>query len=162
MLKQIGTSFKTRKIRIVFLGLLVPFFLLFVSIVFSSKPALYEKAGFSWLISDRHGELLWLSLSEDEKYRYFVPLKQIPPAIVEATLLYEDRDFYTHYGVNFFSLARAGANMFGGGRRIGASTITMQLVRLAEQTKTDTFTKKIWQIWRAFVYEYHYSKEEIL
>lgn len=162
MLKQKGTSFKTRKRRVIFLGLLVPFFLLFSSIVLSTKPLLYEKAAFSWLIRDRHGELLWLSLSEDEKYRYFVPLKQIPPAVVEATLIYEDRDFYTHHGVNFFSLARAGANMLGGGRRIGASTITMQLVRLAEQTKTDTVIKKIWQIWRAFIYEYHYSKEEIL
>lgn len=123
---------------------------------------LYEKAEFSWLIRDRHGELLWLSLSSDEKYRYFMPLKQIPREIIEATLLYEDRDFYSHHGVNFLSLARAGANMLGGSRRIGASTITMQLVRLAERTKTDTLGRKIWQIWRAFVYEYHYSKEEIL
>lgn len=162
MLKQSGTSFKTKKIRVILLVLLVPFFLFFASIIFSAKPMLYEKAEFSWLIRDRQGKVLWLSLSNDQKYRYFVPLKEIPQHIVDATLLYEDRDFYSHFGVNFFSLARAGANMLGGGRRIGASTITMQLVRLAERTKTDTLGRKIWQIWRAFVYECHYSKEEIL
>ncbi len=161
MLKKLGTRFKTKKMRML-LVLLVPFFLFSVSIVLSAKPDLYEKAEFSWLVRDRHGERLWLSLSEDQKYRYFVPLKQIPGDIIEATMLYEDRDFYTHCGVNFFSIARAAYSMLGGGRRIGASTITMQLVRLSEQTKTDTFFKKIWQIWRAFVYEYHYSKEEIL
>ena len=161
MLKQTGTSFKTKKKRML-LVLLVPFFLFAAGIVLSAKPELYEKAGFSWCIRDRNGELLWLSLSEDQKYRYFVPLKQIPQNIIEATLLYEDRDFYTHHGVNFLSIARAAASMLKGGRRIGASTITMQLVRLSEQAKTDTVLKKIWQIWRAFVYEYHYSKEEIL
>lgn len=106
--------------------------------------------------------MLWLSLSEDQKYRCFVPLKQIPQAVLEATLLYEDRDFYEHSGVNFLSLGRAVYSMARGGRRIGASTITMQLVRLSEQTKTDTVFTKIQQIWRAFIYEFHYTKDEIL
>ena len=161
MLERIGTRLKNKK-SVVLLFLLVPFFLFTASVVFSAKPLLYEKAEFSWLIRDRQGKLLWLSLSEDQKYRCFVPLKQIPQAVLEATLLYEDRDFYEHSGVNFLSLGRAVYSMARGGRRIGASTITMQLVRLSEQTKTDTVFTKIRQIWRAFIYEFHYTKDEIL
>ena len=93
MLERIGTRLKNKK-SVVLLFLLVPFFLFTASVVFSAKPLLYEKAEFSWLIRDRQGKLLWLSLSEDQKYRCFVPLKQIPQAVLEATLLYEDRDFY--------------------------------------------------------------------
>lgn len=161
MTERMGTRLKNKK-SVVLLFSLVPFFLFAVSIVFSAKPLLYEKAEFSWLIRDRQGKLLWLSLSEDQKYRCFVPLNQVPQAVLEATLLYEDRNFYEHSGVNFLSLGRAVFSMARGGRRIGASTITMQLVRLSEQTKTDTVFTKIRQIWRAFIYEFHYTKDEIL
>lgn len=150
------------KKRFVFCVLLVPVFLFFASIVLSAKPDLYAQAEFSWLIRDRNGKLMWLSLSEDEKYRYFVPLERIPKEIVNATVLYEDRDFYSHFGVNFWAVGRAVFSMAKGGRRLGASTVTMQLVRLAEREKTDTVPAKLWQMWRAFIYEYHYSKDEIL
>lgn len=161
MFKKTGAGFIVKK-HSFFLLLLVPVFLFFAGIAFSAKPDLYAKTEFSWLIRDRHGKLLWLSLSEDEKYRYFVPLKDIPEEIINATMLYEDRSFYSHFGVNFLSVARAAVSMARGGRRLGASTLTMQLVRLAEREKTDTAAGKLWQMWRAFVYEYHYSKEEIL
>lgn len=161
MFKLTGTGFKTKKSVALFV-LLVPFFCFFGSIVLSSKPDLYGKAEFSWSIRDRQNRLMWLSLSEDQKYRCFVPLEQIPEPCIDAVILYEDRDFYRHFGVNFLSLGRAVYSMALGGRRVGASTLTMQLVRLAEQEKTDTVLKKLWQMWRAFIYEYHYTKEEIL
>lgn len=161
MLNKPGTG-KRKKAAMFFLALLVPFFVFFLSIVCSPRPVLYRDGDFSWSVTDRTGKLLWLSLSDDQKYRYFVPLKSIPKNVVEATLLYEDRDFYGHCGVNFLSLFRAVHSMALGGRRLGASTVTMQLVRLAEKEKTDTIPKKIWQMWKAFVYEYHFTKDEIL
>ncbi len=161
MFKFAGTGFKTKK-SMAFAVLLVPALLFLGSIVFSAKPDLYGRAEFSWSILDSRGRLMWLSLSEDDKYRCFVPLEQIPDTCIQAAILYEDRDFYNHWGVNFLSLGRAVYSMALGGRRVGASTLTMQLVRLAEREQTDTVPKKLWQMWRAFVYEYHYTKREIL
>ena len=130
-MKRIGLIFKTKKIFFVLVFLPILFFVL--SIVFSEKPSLYNKDDFSWVICDRKGDVLWLSLSADQKYCFFVPYNEISQDIINATLLYEDRDFYSHFGVNFFSLFRAMYSMVKGERRLGASTITMQLVRLVEK-----------------------------
>lgn len=159
-MKRIGLIFKTKKIFFVLVFIPILFFI--SSIVFSEKPVLYKKEDFSWVIRDKKEELLWLSLSADEKYCFFVPYNEISKEFINATLLYEDRDFYSHFGVNFFSLARAMYSMAKGERRLGASTITMQLVRLVENKDTSSIIGKLYQIWRAFIYEYHYSKEEIL
>ena len=141
MLERIGTRLKNKK-SVVLLFLLVPFFLFTASVVFSAKPLLYEKAEFSWLIRDRQGKLLWLSLSEDQKYRCFVPLKQIPQAVLEATLLYEDREFYEHSGVNFLSLGRAVYSMARGGRRIGASLSPCSWSAFPNKRKRILFSRK--------------------
>ncbi len=145
-----------------FIAVILPIFIFLLSIVLSTKPSLYKENDFSWVISDRHGEVLWLSLSADEKYCFFVPYHNISKEVIKATLLYEDRDFYSHFGVNFFSLFRAMYSMAKGERRLGASTITMQLVRLVEKQDTSNILGKLYQIWRAFIYEYHYSKNDLL
>ncbi|MFQ9869124.1 MAG: transglycosylase domain-containing protein [Bilophila wadsworthia] len=77
-------------------------------------------------------------------------------------LLYEDRHFYRHPGVNPLSLLRASAGMLGGARRMGGSTITMQVARLRLGLSTTTLSGKFAQMARALQYEYHYGKGEIL
>ncbi len=54
------------------------------------RPMLVNKTDFSQAVFDRDGHLLRLTLSSDEKYRLWVPLSEIPPAMIEATLLQED------------------------------------------------------------------------
>ena len=51
------------------------------------KPLLVNKAGFSQAVYDRDGHLLRLTLSSDEKYRLWVSLSEIPPTMIDATLL---------------------------------------------------------------------------
>ncbi len=127
------------------------------------KPLLVNKAGFSQAVYDRDGHLLRLTLSSDEKYRLWVPLSQIPPTMIEATLLQEDAWFRWHDGVNPVSLMRAfGATYLSGGRRIGGSTITMQLARNRFGIDSRTLHGKIQQIVRAIELERFYSKDEIL
>ena len=82
--------------------------------------------------------------------------------MVRAVLLYEDRHFYRHPGVNPLSLLRASAGMLGGARRMGGSTITMQVARLRLGLSTTTLSGKFAQMARALQYEYHYGKGEIL
>jgi penicillin-binding protein 1C len=127
------------------------------------KPLLVNKAGFSQAVYDSDGHLLRLTLSSDEKYRLWVPLSEIPPTMIEATLLQEDAWFRWHCGVNPVSLVRAfSATYFGRIRRIGGSTITMQLARQRFGIDSRTLPGKIQQIVRALELERFYSKDEIL
>jgi penicillin-binding protein 1C len=126
------------------------------------KPLLVNKTGFSQAVYDSDGHLLRLTLSSDEKYRLWVPLSEIPPTMIDATLLQEDTWFRWHCGVNPISLIRAfGATYLSGGRRIGGSTITMQLARDRFGIDSRTLRGKIQQIVRALELERFYSKDEI-
>ncbi len=128
-----------------------------------AKPLLVNKTGFSQAIYDRDGHLLRLTLSSDEKYRLWVPLVEIPPAMIDATLLQEDAWFRWHPGVNAASLLRAFyATYLHGNRRVGGSTITMQLALLRFGIDSRTLHGKIQQIGRAIQLERFYSKDEIL
>ena len=103
-----------------------------------------------------------MGLTRDEKFRLRVRLDEIAPEAVNAALRYEDRHFYRHPGVNPFSMLRAGLSMLGGSRRMGGSTITMQVARLRLGLYTTTVAGKLEQMARALQYEYHYEKSEIL
>jgi penicillin-binding protein 1C len=128
-----------------------------------AKPLLVNRTGFSQAIYDRDGHLLRLTLSSDEKYRLWVPMSEIPPAMIEATLLQEDAWFRWHPGVNAASLMRGFyATYIHRDRRIGGSTITMQLARLRFAIDSRTLRGKIQQISRAVQLERFYSKDEIL
>lgn len=126
------------------------------------KPVLYEKYSFSSAVFDRFGKLLKLTLSMDDKYRLFTVYETIPETAKQALILYEDRGFYYHPGVNPLSLMRAVLAMGVGGRRQGASTITMQLARIVYQIDSTKLSGKVEQILRAMQIELFYSKNEIL
>jgi penicillin-binding protein 1C len=117
----------------------------------------------SMAVYDAHGKLLRLTLSDDDKYRLWTPLKDISPTLVEATLLHEDRHFRKHPGVNPFALTRgAWRTYFTRERRQGGSTITMQLARLKYGMPSRTVAGKFQQIARALQLEALYGKDEIL
>ncbi len=126
------------------------------------RPPLREGIGFSRAVFDRDGHLLRLTLAPDDRYRLWVPLARISPAVVEATLLQEDRWFRVHPGVNPVSLLRGALRTYLGGRRMGGSTLTMQLARIRYRIDSRTPGGKLVQILRALQLERHYSKEELL
>src|SRR3954464_15499277 len=127
------------------------------------KPPLLEGIDFSTRIRDRNGEVLRVTLTADQKYRVWTSLKEISPALVDATLKYEDKYYGKHPGVNPISLLRATWNLaFSRGRHAGASTITMQLARLRYHLRTRTLAGKLRQIVYALELERHYSKAQIL
>jgi penicillin-binding protein 1C len=127
------------------------------------KPPLLEGIDFSKRIRARNGEVLRVTLTSDQKYRVWTPLKEISPAVVDATLKFEDKYYGTHPGVNPVSLFRATWNLIlSRGSHAGASTITMQLARLRYHLRTRTFAGKLRQILYALELERHYSKAQIL
>lgn len=103
-----------------------------------------------------------VTLSGDEKYRVFTSLEDMPSAFKEAVRLHEDRYFYFHPGVNPWSLLKAAIHTYGGGgRRMGGSTITMQLARMMSTRGSKTIVGKIIQILRGVQLELFHSKDEI-
>src|ERR1700722_2347531 len=114
-------------------------------------------------VYDDRGRLLRLGLGSDDRYRLWVPLKDMSPQLVDAVLLHEDRWFYWHLGANPYGLLRgAWVTYVRHGERQGGSTITMQLARLLWPLNTRTPIGKLEQIGRALELELFYSKRSIL
>jgi penicillin-binding protein 1C len=126
------------------------------------KPPLLDGISFSQCVRDRNGKLLRVTLTTDQKFRVWTPLQKISPALIDATLRYEDKYYAMHPGVNPVALLRSAFNLRAGGAHSGASTITMQLARLRFHLPTRTLSGKFIQIIRALELERHYSKAEIL
>jgi penicillin-binding protein 1C len=126
------------------------------------KPALSDFYPKSTAIYARHGELLRLTLASDGQFRLWTPLADIPDHARAAALLYEDRWFYRHPGLNPWALARAAWTTLTHGRRQGGSTITMQVVRQLYRTDSRSFGGKLRQLALALWLELRYGKDEIL
>ena len=117
---------------------------------------------YSTLITARDGSILHAFLSRDDKWRMYAELKEITPTLREAILFKEDKYFRYHPGFNPVAMLRAAArNLLTGRRTSGASTITMQTVRLLEH-RDRTYGNKLIELFRAVQLEVHYSKDEIL
>jgi penicillin-binding protein 1C len=127
------------------------------------KPHLKDGVGLSRAVYDSEGSLMRLTLSPDEKYRLWLGLDNLSPLLVKATLLQEDRYFRYHPGVNPVSLLRATWTTYvSGSRRMGGSTVTMQLARIRYGMNTSTVAGKLNQILKALQLELFYTKDEIL
>lgn len=126
------------------------------------KPPLLDEISFSQCVRDRNGKLLRVTLTTDQKFRVWTALSDISPALIDATLRFEDKYYRRHPGVNPVALLRSALYLRAGGAHSGASTITMQLARLRYHLCTRTLGGKFVQIVRALELERHYSKAEIL
>lgn len=145
------------------LPVLLLFVSVFIGIFFSIKPPLLDGVSFSQAVYDNKQHLLRLTLSRDDKYRLLTPLDKISPQLVSATLLEEDQYFYWHPGFNPFATLKALWQTYViQSRRIGASTITMQLARMRYGLYSKNVSGKLWQMVYALRLELHYSKKELL
>jgi penicillin-binding protein 1C len=112
--------------------------------------------------TDREGSPLRIFLPADEQLRIPVSLSEVAPVFIRALMASEDRWFYQHPGVNPLAIVRAlWANIRHGRVVSGASTITMQIARMAEP-KSRTLWAKCWEMFRALQLERHLSKDQLL
>lgn len=117
----------------------------------------------STAVYDAHGRLMRLTLASDDRYRLWVPLREISPTLVEAVQQHEDQWFAWHPGFNPYGLLRgAWVTYVRHGDPQGGSTITMQLARLLWRLNTRTPGGKLVQVLRAVQLELCYSKHDIL
>ena len=133
-----------------------------------SPDRLYERAAApSTRIYDRHGRLLYEILDPHTGAHTPIPLTEVPPACVNATIAAEDASFYRNPGVDFWAIVRAlWINLRGGEILSGGSTITQQLARnllLSPEERTEvSLERKLREAILAWRLARTYSKDEIL
>ena len=95
--------------------------------------------------------------------RLYLPSPAIPALVKEAFISAEDKNFYTHGGIDFEGVLRAVSVLVKGDKRVqGASTITQQVAKNFLLTNEQTFDRKIKEALLSFRIESAYSKEKIL
>src|SRR5512134_2116394 len=98
-----------------------------------------------------------------EERRAVISIADAPQQLKNAVIAAEDERFYEHPGIDYVGVLRAAwANLVAGGRRQGASTITMQVARNFFLSSEKTLTRKLYEALLAFKIEHSFSKEQIL
>ena len=115
----------------------------------------------STLIYDKNYHLLSVKLSSDGFLRIPIKKEELSNDIKRIVLGYEDQYFENHFGVNPFAIIRALWFNVTNQRKIGASTITMQVARMMHH-EPRTISQKLIEMFNAFQLELNYSKEDIL
>ncbi len=116
---------------------------------------------------DRRGEVLWEDKGDGD-YRLVVDGDQIATYMRQATVAIEDRNFYNHNGIDFWSLIRAAFSTLTGKSVQGGSTLTQQLIKqvyFSDEAKDRGLTgipRKIKEAILAMEIEKMYSKEQII
>ncbi|SUO97962.1 transglycosylase domain-containing protein [Suttonella ornithocola] len=123
-------------------------------------PNLNKIQHLSRQVLDHSGELVYLTLSSDDTWR--ISTITLPETYKKLLIHIEDKNFFQHHGIDFGAIIRAGYQNLKARRVIsGASTLTMQTVRLLEP-RPRTFKNKIIEVFRAWQLERRLSKSEIL
>ncbi|MFN2453760.1 MAG: PBP1A family penicillin-binding protein [Pyrinomonadaceae bacterium] len=99
--------------------------------------------------------------------RKVVGFNDLPPALVKALTVTEDRDFFNHYGVNLRGIARAFVRRYEADpsspiARQGGSSITQQLVKNLLLSPERTWSRKIAEAYMSIILETRLSKQQIL
>jgi 1A family penicillin-binding protein len=120
-----------------------------------------ENFAVSTQILDRNGVLLYEIFADTN--RTPVKMADLPPYIAEATIAIEDKNFYRHFGLDYFGILRAFIkNLQGSGNLQGGSTITQQLVKVSLLSRERTLERKAKEAILTTFTEIRYSKKEIL
>jgi penicillin-binding protein 1C len=126
-------------------------------------PRTLFQQSYSTVVIDEQGNLLRAFLNDEQQWCFPPdPRLKIPEKLITCILNFEDTYFYQHPGINPISLVRSIFQNLSSNRiRSGASTISMQVIRLALK-KTRTIPNKILEMFQALKLELRYSKKRIL
>ena len=97
-----------------------------------------------------------------EERRSLTPIQDIPKVMKDAVLAIEDARFFSHGGVDYLGVIRAGLANVGRAKSQGASTITMQVARNVYLSAEKSYTRKIYEILLTFKLEHLLTKDQIL
>lgn len=140
------------------------FIIVSISIIYfiTKLPSPLFKNDYSTVILDSDGNIMRVYLNK--KSQWIIPSgeKPIPKKLENSVITFEDKRFYSHFGVDILAIGRAAKSNFTTGKRVsGASTITMQVARLIKPKSRGVFNKGV-EIIQALKIEMFYTKGEIL
>jgi penicillin-binding protein 1C len=137
--------------------------MLLLSLLFYfSLPEQLFSDPYSVVLEDRRGNLLSAAISTDGQWR-FPEQRLVPGKFKRAIVLFEDKRFESHPGVDAWAFMRALRQNLQAGKIVsGGSTLSMQLIRLSRHNQPRTVWEKLIEAILAVRLELRYSKEEIL
>lgn len=115
---------------------------------------------YSKQVIDKDGNLLSVFLNKNEQW-HLNDINEIPNKLKTCVITYEDKNFYSHFGIDFLALMRTIKNNATKGSRAGASTLSMQVVKLLD-SKERTYFNKFKESIYALRLESLYEKDSIL
>ncbi len=137
-------------------------FLVFVIWFYFLLPSSLFKDPYSLALFDSQGQLLGARIAEDGQWR-FPPLEIVPEKYAKAVISFEDKRFNFHPGVDPIAVARSlWLNITKGNVVSGASTISMQTIRLCRKNNNRNYFEKMVEIIWAIRLELGYSKKKIM
>ena len=159
-----------KNISLIFIGFLLIFSIVILGVLwnFSSNIPDYKflknyKPPVSSKVYSGNGELV-ADFSKEK--RIFVPYSSIPKNVINAFLSAEDKNFFSHPGVDAKGVLRAiinnVKNIITSNRLEGASTITQQVAKNFLLTNEVSLNRKIKEAILAFRIERALTKERIL
>ena len=128
----------------------------------ASLPGQLFSAPESYVLEARDGTLLSARIASDGQWR-FPPRSSVPAKFRRALLVFEDKRFERHSGIDGLAIARALRLNLRAGRVVsGGSTLTMQLARLSRGAEQRSLSNKLAEAALALRIEASYAKDEIL
>jgi penicillin-binding protein 1C len=153
--RKIRSQHWTRKVCLLLAGLMLGAW------IFSLPDPLFDDP-YCAVLEDRNGQLLGARIATDGQWR-FPSSDTLPEKYARCLVAFEDRRFYHHPGVDPFRMVGAAwQNMRSGKVVSGASTLSMQVVRMARNNPPRTAWEKAIEIALALRLEAGYSKKQIL
>ena len=135
-------------------------FALLLAFLFSLPSKLF-KTPTSYVIEASNGNLLSAAIAKDGQWR-FPAADSVPVKFKNCIIAFEDKRFYSHFGIDFLAMSRAMRQNFKAKSVVsGGSTLTMQVIRLSRK-QDRTIWQKFLEVILAFRLEIKYSKEEII
>ena len=135
---------------------------LFLTWFYFSLPKTLFNAPTSYILEDKDGLLLNASIAKDGQWRFPVN-ENVPQKFSDCITLFEDKRFYYHPGVDPVAFARALIkNIRNKEKSQGGSTISMQVIRLAQKNNNRNLWNKLKESILAVRLECRYSKKKIL
>ena len=130
------------------------------SLVSKSTVDTFRESGTTVIYDTDGNELCTMRESKD---MYYVEMDNIPDTLAQAFIVMEDKDFYSHKGIDFKAIIRAIiANTENDEIVQGASTITQQLAKNIFLSQDVTWERKVKEMFVARDLEKKYSKKQIL
>lgn len=162
-------SKKNSAVIFIISAVILSFFALYFVLRFSPYKAFDEflEREYSIRYYDKNAELLQIPPLQNGLRREWICIENVPENVQKIFIKAEDRRFYFHIGIDFFSIINAFFQNIQNGRIIrGGSTITMQLCGIIDESfygkKNNSIKNKFIELINSLRIESRLSKKQIL